>query len=586
MSGIKRRTLLRATSTALGVTVADPARPGAAAFAAGGRADPHEEVVRDASMVWRRLPAGTDGAPLVGNRRLSATVHAGARGNEVDFGLSAGGLVLRLAGEVTGVDWTLDLWDAELRGTVATTRGSVELTALAPAGRDAFSVELTGSPGEAGASWETGGLPGREWREGGRRLLVVGADAAGTIDREAHRSWWHSYYRRSFVSVPDAAVQRLYWVQVYRAAAAGTAARNGLHHPFVDMAGLAEAGQSWSAPRGRFAIPGRGLRSGVSVNPVASWGLPELWYAYRRRMDERMLRDQLYPALRKVLTFYRQFLVASADGTLHLPPTHNAIADSTYDLTLLRWAARRAADSAVILDRPAEAGGWRKLALRLAPPHRDGGGVLLGAGAAVRRSHPRPDHLLWIHPLGDGGVDGDLARRSFDRWAAVPDGWDGRSLAAAASMAAALGAAGTAHAYLGRAGGPDAAHALLEMLIRASDGDAGPGRGAVLELFPAAWPDVSIAGLRTEGACLVDASRVDGRTAWIRVRSEAGGPLTVRHGIDGPVGVRTANGRDAVAAREVTVRMDPGDTALLTPAGAAEPGTHLRNVARTARDTA
>lgn len=528
-------------------------------------------------------------------------VHAGARGNDIDFGLSEGRLVLRLAGDVTGVDWTLDLWDAELRGTVATTRGSVEFTALAPAGRDVFSVELTCSAGEVGACWETsGGLPRREWREGGRRLLAVGADAAETIDRGAHRNWWHSYYGRSFVSVPDLGVQRLYWGQVYRVAATGTAVRNGLAHPFVDMAGLADTGGSWTAPRERFAIPGRGLRSGVSVNPVESWGLPDLWTTYRHRMDEHVLRDQLYPALSKVLTFYQQFLVASPDGMLHLPPTHTAIADSTYDLTLLRWAARRAADSAVILQRPAEADGWRQLSQRLVPYHRDGESVLLGAGVSLSRSHARPEHLWWIYPLRDGKVDGDLARRSFDRWAARPDSWDSRSLAAAASMAATLGAADEAHAYLGRlsandeTGGYDAARALLEMLIRDGDGDgmgrfrsagtagtAGSDAGTALELFPAAWPDVSIAGVRTEGAFVVDASRADGRTEWIKVRSETGGLLTIRHGIDGPVEVRTANARRAVVAREVTVRMKPGDIAQLAPAHAPAPGTYLRNVALT-----
>src|SRR5439155_3152834 len=28
---------------------------------------------------------------------------------------------------------------------------------------------------------------------------------------EAHRAWWHAYYRRSFLSVPDARLQSFYW---------------------------------------------------------------------------------------------------------------------------------------------------------------------------------------------------------------------------------------------------------------------------------------------------------------------------------------------------------------------------------------
>ena len=581
MSGITRRTLLRAGSVAVavGATVADvPAAWAGDTGGTGSRLDPHEEVVRDARMTWRRLPAGRAGAPVVGNRRLSAVVHGGTAANEIDFGLSTGRLVLRLAGEVTGVDWTLDLWDAQLRGTVVTTRGSVEFTASAPAGRDVFSVALTAAAGEAGAGWETE-LPRRQWREGGQRLLAVGAGAAEPIDRAAHLNWWHSYYARSFVSVPDPGIQRFYWRQVYRVAATGTAVR----HPFVHMAGIADSGRVWTVPRQRLAIPGRAMRSGVAANPVESWALPDLWTAYRHRMDEQLLRDQLYPALRRVLTFYQQFLVAAPDGTLHLPPTHDEIADSTYDLTLLRWAARRAAGSAVLLDRPAEADGWRQLAERLAPYHRDEGGVLLGAGVPLTRSQARPKHLMWIHPLREGLGDGELARRSFDRWASMPDRWDGRSLAAAASMAATLGASAEAHAYLGQLGsdddgaGHDAARALLDMLIRSSDDDGG---GTLLEVFPAAWADVSISGIRTEGAFVVDASRVAGRTAWIRVRGTAGGPVTIRHGIDGPVELRGANGRRAVAGPDVTVRLKAGEVALLARAHAPSPATYLRNVAR------
>jgi hypothetical protein len=110
---------------------------------------------------------------------------------------------------------------------------------------------------------------------------------------------------------------------------------------------------------------------------------------------------------------------------------------------------------------------------------------------------------------------------------------------------------------------------------------AGEGDRTVLEAFPAAWPNGWIAGVRTEGAFIVDASRADGRTEWIRVRSETGGLLTIRHGIDGPAEMRTGKARRAVVAREVTVRMNPGDIAQLAPAHAPAPGTYLRNVALT-----
>jgi alpha-L-fucosidase 2 len=227
-----------------------------------------------------------------------------------------------------------------------------------------------------------------------------------------------------------------------------------------------------------------------------------------------------------------------------------------------------------------------------------------------------PSHLLWLHPLREmrwnRPDDRDVMRRSFDHWASMPGSWHGRSYAAASSMAAALDAADEAHSYLSQllhrpgadtgltantryheggrtvdAGAFAAAGSVLDMLVRGGGGDR-PGTGTVLEVFPAVYPgwrDVSIAGLRTEGAFVVDASRADGRTEWIRVHSGVGGPLVVRHDIDGPVDVWTAGDQRptmrSVSSRQVDVRLAPGENALLTPGGASPPDAFFRNVAPT-----
>ena len=59
----------------------------------------------------------------------------------------------------------------------------------------------------------------------------------------------------------------------------------------------------------------------------------------------------------------------------------------------------------------------------------------------------------------------------------------------------------------------------------------------MVKVFPSissTWTDASIASHRTQGAFLVDASRSGGRTDWVRVRSEAGEPLVLQHGITAP----------------------------------------------------
>src|SRR5262249_17831879 len=143
----------------------DAAPAASAGQPAGGGPAPHEEIVRDARMTWSRLPEDWRSAPFFGSKALTAQVHRGEQANELDFVLSNGSLtasvrtssarlVLSLAGAVTTVDWTLDLWNAELTGTVTTTHGSVVFTALVPAERHVLLVDLAPSSGEAAAGWQ------------------------------------------------------------------------------------------------------------------------------------------------------------------------------------------------------------------------------------------------------------------------------------------------------------------------------------------------------------------------------------------------------------------------------------------------
>jgi hypothetical protein len=133
------------------------------------------------------------------------------------------------------------------------------------------------------------------------------------------------------------------------------------------------------------------------------------------------------------------------------------------------------------------------------------------------------------------------------------DSWHGASHVSAAGLAAAVGEGSEALSHL--------RHFLADLggaaLYRGSGAESGAetavsvplaaGQAAVdllldswggsLRVFPATpqeWPDAMVAGLRAPGAFLVDAARSHGRTDWIRVRSEAGEPLLLDHGIEGP----------------------------------------------------
>jgi hypothetical protein len=132
----------------------------------------------------------------------------------------------------------------------------------------------------------------------------------------------------------------------------------------------------------------------------------------------------------------------------------------------------------------------------------------------------------------------------------MPRGLSGFSYTGAASISALLGEGHEAAGYLNKlldsktitpntlyvTGSPcievplSVAASLNDMLL-SSWGD----RIRVFPGVPGAWKDVVFHNLRTQGAFLVSASRKNGRTEWVRVKSLAGEPCRIRPGIEGEI---------------------------------------------------
>ena len=347
-------------------------------------------------------------------------------------------------------------------------------------------------------------------------------------------------------------------------------------------------------------VPGTTSKTDQTGNLL--WGLHNVWLAYRHHLDQSVLRDVLYPTLAKALNFYRHFLVTGPDGLLHLPltrsPEYADASDCTYDLSLIRWAANTLVDSARILriNEP-RVPMWQEIATKLVPYHEDpADGVLIGDGVRLADSHRHFSHMLWLYPLRERNweqpADRDVMTRTFRHWSADQSAWHGYSYAAASSMNSVMDQHEEALRYLKffldrnivadteltantmyREGSNlaiespiTAAQSVVDMLLQ--------GHGGVVKAFPSVsstWPDASIAGLRTEGAFLVDASRRRGATEFVRVYSEAGAPLVLDHGIDGEIDVRDEWGRRLawrpVGARRISVPLRRGSTVTVTPRG-------------------
>lgn len=125
------------------------------------------DFLADQDLVWNRPPRNFYEAPFLGNGGMGASVHLDPEGRVlvVEIGdsrvrdhqstpdgggalfgqaqLRVGFFTLETAGEVVGCNLRLSLWDAELKGTVVTTAGILEISAFISAISDilVFCVE-------------------------------------------------------------------------------------------------------------------------------------------------------------------------------------------------------------------------------------------------------------------------------------------------------------------------------------------------------------------------------------------------------------------------------------------------------------
>jgi len=420
-----------------------------------------------------------------------------------------------------------------------------------------------------------------------------------------HRKWWHAYYPESFLTVPDARLEAYYWIQVYKLGSAMRA-----DGPILDLNGPWFNATPWpgiwwnlniqltysplfranrldlaeslfrnldghrqalidNVPerlRGDAAAIGRSSGPDL-VRPVdlataqsdaahemgdLPWTLYYYWLYYRYQMDHRVLRERVYPLLKRAIGNYLAYLERGDDGRWHLPPTESpelaTVPDANYDLALLTWGLETLIASAerLQLEDPLLPR-WRDVLANLTLFPTDSSGLMVGRGRPWKESHRHYSHLLGIYPLHLITPDRPDARslieaslRTWERDAAL---FRGYSFTGGASMHALLGQGDTALARLNSyldaprymqpntfyaEAGPvietplSAATSIQDMLLQ----DWG-GALRVFPAVPAAWTDAAFDRLRADGAFLVSAVRHDGRTAWVRIESLAGTPCRV-----------------------------------------------------------
>ena len=531
------------------------------------------------------------------------------------------------------------------------------------------NVHVCLQPRHAGGEFATA------WREvndknGKRRLYVsiadtypkkgAGPQAAAAVQnacstdvstlRASHQAWWHAYYPKSFVTVPDGKIEGFYWIQIHKLACATRQDR-----PVMDLLGPwfrntgwpriwwnlniqtaylsvytanhLEIGESLTRMMDRnrknfvrnakeiWGVDGcatvphttcyEGLRGDGSrapdkyINPGDfTWALHNYYLQYRYSMNHSMVTDHerhaFYPLLRGSVNLYLHLLEKGDDGKLHLPAMHSPEyghdSDNNYNLSLLRWACQTllALDARYAFNDPL-APRWREVLATLVDYPTDEHGLRVGAELAATKSHRHWSHMLMMHPLRimnwEQPANQELMRKSVDFWLVTGGGrglkaW---SRAAAASLYAGMGDGDKALENLHRhhderrfvmpngmyiEGAPViecalvAGRSLHDMLLQSW--------GETLRVFPAVpaeWKDCAFHDLRTEGAFLVSAVRADGATQWIRIKSLAGEPCRVVHGMEEMPEVVTPDG-ETLAAKDlgsgvIEVSLAKGQEALL-----------------------
>ncbi|RSM78985.1 Tat pathway signal sequence domain protein [Kibdelosporangium aridum] len=631
-------------------------------------------------MVWQRVPRAWYEGPFLGNGFLAAAVyrepganairitvdHSQVQDHRPQFGnewgvarLPVGKLLLTPKGTITGVDMRLELWNAELTGTIKTDQGDIAIRLFVHAETDLLCLEVHGDhtlvfePAEALSPrtirepppatfprnpkpitkterdmtvvvqpMVAGGQTATAYRKRGNTLLLSvkhtypGTTAESQVRdivrfarperllRQEHQNWWHAFYRKSFLSIPDELLQSFYWIQLYKIASASRQSgpimattgpwieptpwpslwnnlnvqleywlAYGSNHLELDpIPRTIQATQRIlvDALRPQFRGDSMGVRRSTdaqfddagfvgapgfsSPDPEIGnlpWILHNVWLNYRHSMDPAIL-DILFPTLRRAMNYYLHFLSTGMDGRLHLAPTfspeYGTAPDCNFDLALIRWCCRTLLE--IKPDDPL-APKWREVLSTLVDYPVDANGFMVGTGVPFAKSHRHYSHMLAVYPLylvsAETGQR-ELIEKSLKHWISFEGALRGYSFTGASSISAGLGHGDDALKYLREfvarfaqantmyfEAGPvietplSGAQSLHDMLCQSW--------GGVIRIFPAVpstWRDVALQNFRTEGAFLVTASKKDGRTEFVRVRSLAGQPLKLRTDIQNP----------------------------------------------------
>ena len=454
---------------------------------------------------------------------------------------------------------------------------------------------------------------------------------ASTIQEE-HREWWHAFYQKSFLSIPDARIESFYWIQLYKMGSANRADGPALdlfgpwfrvsqwpglwwnlnvqltYWPFYPTNHLDLAQNLIDLIDAQFDALLRQFE-GPKLGDFA-WAMHNYWLHYRYLGDWKSIQDKWLPKAMKVAASFEKLLDKRENGQIGLVPMGSpeykgfvTYPDTNYNLAILRWLLNSLVEACEKADQsPSELATWKETLSALVPWPVDENGLMIGSNQSVDMSHRHYSHLLALYPLfqlnPDSPADRELVDKSVVHWHRIQNGKElaGYSYTGAASLYAALGRGNDAndilqHFLLGNIG----ISQLLPNTMYVESGGRNPvietplsavssitelllqGWGDKIRVFPAVpdkWQTCAFENLLAQGGFKVSASRENGKTAWVAIESLAGEKCIVK--IPGwESAIQTSKGRkisvEKLTTGEFELDLKAGEKVVLFDIKSAKP---------------
>lgn len=301
---------------------------------------------------------------------------------------------------------------------------------------------------------------------------------------------------------------------------------------------------------------------------VSAWLAHHYYLQWRYSKDKLFLKQRAYPWFKEVAAHLEGITFKNEKGFLQLPISSSPeinnnridawfLQNTNYDLALMKFVYKAAAELALELNLKSEAAQWNKMLSQFDDyALSDNNELMYAPGYPYAESHRHFSHAMAIHPLGlikweDGEQAQTIIKNTLGQMDKLgPDNWNGYSYSWLSSMKArakdgegalkaleifakAFCSVNSFHVngdqsksgYSTRTYRPFTlegnfafASGLQEMLLQSYAG--------FIEIMPAvsaSWKDLSFEKLRAEGAFLVSAEKTNAQISRIKIASDKGG---------------------------------------------------------------